>query len=107
MLLALDEVCDRDAADSLRGAYLCVEPGDARRLGADEWFDHQLVGLRALTPGGEALGTVIEVEHYAEQDVLVVESATGTRRFPLVHAFVRGVDLAAGTVQVTPWEEDG
>lgn len=107
VLLAFEEVTDRDAADALRGAYLCVERSDARRLGDQEWFDHDLVGLRALGPDGAVVGTVTDVEHYVEQDVLVVEGEAGTRRFPLVHAFVSGVDLGAGTVALTPWEEEG
>ena len=106
VLLGFDEVTDRDAADALRGAYLCVDAGAARELGDAEWFDHQLVGLHAITPGGEVLGEVSDVEHYAEQDVLVVGTGPAARRFPLVHAFVRGVDLGAGTLEVTPWEEE-
>lgn len=106
VLLSLAEVGDRSQAEGLRGTYLCVHPEDARRLGDQEWFDHQLVGLAAVTPEGEPVGTVAAVEHYAEQDVLVVDAPAGVRRFPLVRAFVRRVDLDAGSVVVTPWAEE-
>lgn len=105
VLLRLAGVDDRSGAQSLHGRYLCVDAVDARRLGEQEWFVDQLVGLAAVTPEGEALGTVHEIEHYA-QDVLVVTGRNGERRFPFVSAFVSSVDVAHGVVTVTPWEED-
>jgi 16S rRNA processing protein RimM len=106
VLLLLEGVSSREAADALRDAYLCVETGDARSLGADEWFVHQLVGLRALTPEGEPVGVVEDVEEYAAHEVLVVRDGDRIRRLPMVRAFVERVDLDAGTVVVRPWEEE-
>jgi 16S rRNA processing protein RimM len=106
VLLTLEGVTSREDADALRGAYLCVEPRHARRLGSDEWFVHQLVGLRAVTPVGETLGVVEDVEEYAAHEVLVVrEDAGRRRRLPMVRAFVDRVDIAGGVVVVRPWEE--
>ena len=39
---------------------------------ADEWYDHQLVGLTARTPDGRELGRVRSVEHLPAQDLLVI-----------------------------------
>ncbi|MGH7747644.1 MAG: ribosome maturation factor RimM, partial [Candidatus Dormibacteria bacterium] len=86
-------------------AYLCVAAGDARSLGAEEWFVQQLIGLRAVTPEGALLGVVEDVEEYAAQDVLLVRDGDTVRRLPMVRAFVERVDLAAGAVVVRPWEE--
>lgn len=105
VLLELEGVPTRDAAESLRDAYLCVEAGDVRSLGDDEWFVHQLVGLRAVTPEGEVLGAVEDVEEYASQEVLVIGDGTTVRRLPMVRAFVERVDLESGVVVVRPWEE--
>lgn len=108
LLLGLEGVDDRNAAAALRDAYLCVEAAARRPLGDDEWFTWELVGLRVRTAGGQAIGTVVDVEAYPEQDVLVVRGDdAGERRLPLVRAFVRRVDLAAGEVEVTPWPEEG
>ncbi len=105
VLLRLVDVVDRDAAVALQGHYLCVDAADARTLGDQEWFVDQLVGLRAVTPDGDAVGEVSGVEHYAAQDVLVISGTNGDRRFPFVEAFVAGVDVAAGRITVTPWED--
>jgi 16S rRNA processing protein RimM len=106
VLLGLEGVTSREAADALRGVYLCVDPREARRLGSDEWFVHQLVGLRAVTAEGGVLGVVEDVEEYTAQEVLVVrEAGGGVRRLPMVRAFVDRVDLAGGVVVVRPWED--
>ncbi|HEY0410956.1 MAG TPA: ribosome maturation factor RimM, partial [Candidatus Dormibacteraeota bacterium] len=105
LLLTLEGVSSREAADALRDAYLCVEAGDARPLGADEWFVHQLVGLRAVTVEGAPVGVVEDVEEYAAHEVLVIRDGAELRRLPMVRAFVERVDLASGVVVVRPWEE--
>ncbi|HEX6493109.1 MAG TPA: ribosome maturation factor RimM [Candidatus Dormibacteraeota bacterium] len=105
VLLSLEGVTSREAADLLRDVYLCVEAGDARSLGDDEWFVHQLVGLRAVTPEGATVGAVEDVEEYTAQEVLVIRDGDRVHRIPMVRAFVERVDLAAGVVVVRPWEE--
>ncbi|HZS13080.1 MAG TPA: ribosome maturation factor RimM [Candidatus Dormibacteraeota bacterium] len=109
VLLALRQIDTRNKAESLHGAYLCVDREAARTLGDDEWFDFQLVGLRVVSShDGAALGTVGDVEEYPEQSVLVVrDERGGERRIPLVRAHVDSVDVTGGTITVTPWAEDG
>jgi 16S rRNA processing protein RimM len=106
LLLAFDGVDTPEAAGLLRGAYLCVEPERARHLPPGEWFVWQLVGLAAVDAEGHAVGVVADVEAGPAHDVLVVESEAGERRFPMVSAFVREVDLAGGRIVLTPWEEE-
>lgn len=107
VLLRLEGITSREAAERLRGVYLCVARSEARRLGEDEWFGFELVGLRAVTGDGTELGHVVDVEHYTGNDVLVVGGAGAPlRRLPFVRAFVRRVDPAAGVVELTPWEEE-
>jgi len=105
VLITFAGVTSREDAQQLSGAYLCVDAAEIRELGDDEWFIHQLVGLRAITPDEEALGTVSDVEEYPGHDMLVVAGPAGERRFPLARAFVQRVDVAAGVVVITPWEE--
>jgi len=107
LLLCLREVQSRNDAESLRGAYLCVESDQRRSLGADEWFVWELVGLRVVDSGGTVVGIVDDVEAYAEQDVLVIRRPQGGEtRIPMVRAHVAAVDVSAGTITVLPWPED-
>jgi 16S rRNA processing protein RimM len=106
VLLAFDEMPTREEVARLSGDYLCVEPARARELGADEWFEWQLIGLRAVTPAGEDLGMVGDVEEQPSSHVIVVADRAGERRYPLVREWVRSVDVDAGVIIVTPWPED-
>ena len=107
VLLRCEEVGDRDAAAALRDAYLCVAADDRRRLGDDEWFVMDLVGLRVRAVDGTVLGEVVDVESYVANDALVVRDTDGrVRRIPLVRAHVARVDTAAGVVEVIPWAEE-
>jgi 16S rRNA processing protein RimM len=106
LLLGFTGVDTPEAAALLRGAYLCVEPERARELPPGEWFVWQVVGLAAVDPEGRALGVVADVEAGPAHDVLVVGTDTGERRFPMVAAFVREVDVAGGRVVLTPWDEE-
>jgi 16S rRNA processing protein RimM len=62
----------RDAAETLRGQMLTVDPEARRRLDDDEFWPADLVGLVAVTPQGEALGVVDRLEFGPGQDRLVV-----------------------------------
>jgi len=96
------DVDDRTAAESLIKAILWVEH-DASVLPDDPeaWYDHQLTGLRALREGVE-VGTVVRVDHMPAQDLLIVKTDSGEVMVPFVKAIVPEVDIAAGTVILTP-----
>lgn len=104
MIVAFEDIPDRDAADALRGVLLRVDrsalpaPGDP-----DEFHDHQLVGLAAVLPTGEPVGEVVRVDHAPAADLLVLGRPGGrTALVPFVKAIVPEVDLAAGRVVVDP-----
>lgn len=93
---------DREAAETLVRAILWVDH-DLTEVPAesDAWYDHQLVGLRALR-GGTEVGRVVRVEHFPAQDLLAIDTGSGEVLVPFVSAIVPTVDIAAGTVTLTP-----
>lgn len=95
------EICDRDAAEQLRGNELVVQvPADEIPSGPDEYFDRQLIGLRVLAAGGSLAGEITAVLHGPAQDLLVVAAGGAERLVPFVSALVPVVDLDAGYVQL-------
>lgn len=98
-----EEVDDRDAAESIVRAILWIDQEDSASTEDDAWYDHQLVGLTVLRDGAD-IGRVIRVEHLPAQDLLVVRptDAEGEILVPFVAAIVPDVDIAVGTVTVTP-----
>ncbi|MES2171797.1 MAG: ribosome maturation factor RimM [Actinomycetota bacterium] len=95
-------ITDRTVAESLIKAILWIDD-DAGVLSDEEdaWYDNQLVGLRVLRDGVE-VGVVALVDHLPAQDLLHVQTASGEVLVPFVKAIVPTVDLAAGSITVTP-----
>ncbi len=115
LLVRFVEVEDRNAAETVRGLVLHarVDPA-ATPEDPEEFYDHQLVGLRVETTEGAAVGTVSDVLHSGAQDLLVVaREGRDDALVPFVSALVPTVDLAAGRLVVAdrpgllePLEED-
>ncbi|MEO8930929.1 MAG: ribosome maturation factor RimM [Lacisediminihabitans sp.] len=95
-------VPDRSAAETLLKAILWIDQ-DLSESPAEEdaWFDHQLVGL-AVMRDGVKVGTISLVDHLPAQDLLHVTTDGGEVLVPFVKAIVPAVDIAAGTLTVTP-----
>ncbi len=99
-LVRFGGVNDRDGAEQLRGAFLTIAATQARPLGPDEYWPHQLVGLDVADHRGAVHGTVGAVRHGAAQDLLEIHLTSGsTTLVPAVAALVT-VDLGAGRVTV-------
>jgi 16S rRNA processing protein RimM len=96
----------RPAAEPLRGRFLRVAVEEARRATKGSYLWADLVGLRAETPAGDAIGDVRDIIRAGETDVLVVSRAQGGELLvPAIASVVREVDVAGGRVVVVPQEE--
>ncbi|MFD1945534.1 ribosome maturation factor RimM [Nocardioides aestuarii] len=115
MLAVFEELADRNAAEAARGVVLHVTVDASERPeDPEEYYDHQLVGLRVVDLEGRELGEVSALVHGGAQDLLSVR--TPDRRealVPFVSALVPEVDLTARRVVVadrpglvTPLPED-
>lgn len=101
LLLALEGVADRTAAEALRGAELWADvPEDEAPAEEGEFYDRQLVGLVVRDHTGAEAGRVREVLHLPAHDTLAVDTEGGERLVPFVEALVPVVDLDGGYVQV-------
>lgn len=103
-LLRFAGVDDRNAAEALRGTLLLVDAEDRPdTTGDDEYYDDDLVGLRAVAVEGRDLGVVTDVLHAPASSVLTVTDSDGHEVLvPFVAAIVPDVDTAAGTLTIDP-----
>jgi 16S rRNA processing protein RimM len=103
-VLFLEGVSDRSQAETLIKAILLIETEVTELPEEPEaWYDHQLVGLKALV-GAEVVGEVIRVDHLPSQDILAIETARGEVLVPFVKQIVPEVDIASGRITLTPPE---
>ena len=109
--LQLEGVNDRDAAEALRG----TDRKHAIKLGADENFVCELIGLKAVDENGEAIGTLRGVlKPNTVCDVYVFDTARGELMIPALKRVVRKVDVDAGVMtldraalnEVAVWEDE-
>ena len=103
-LIAFDGVPDRTAAEALAGTMLVADSSTAPPSDdPDEFWDHELVGLRAELSDGTAVGVVEEVLHLPGHDTFVVRREDATDVLvPFVADIVPEVDVAGGRVVLTP-----
>jgi 16S rRNA processing protein RimM len=105
LLVRLDGVADRNTAESLRGTVFLVDSEDLPPIkDPDEFYDHQLEGLRVVTTAGQNVGTVAEVLHTAAGELLAVRAEEGEVLVPFVSAIVTSVSLADQTIEIDPPE---
>ena len=104
-LAAIEGVADRDAAQRLTGTRLYVERDRLPPPEDDEFYLTDLIGLAAVTEGGEALGTIRAVEDHGAGAFIIVAGAGREHLLPFTHAVVPVVDIARGQVTVVPPDE--
>lgn len=106
LLVRLEGVDDRTSAEALHGVELVVDTDDLPELADnDDFYDHQLVGLRAELVDGTPLGDVVDVLHAQGADLLAVRRADGGETLvPFVRSVVPTVDLDTGRVVIDPPE---
>ena len=117
MLVArIEGVGDRNAAEALKGIRLYVARAALPAAGEDEYYQADLIGLRAETPEGGPLGTVRAVEDFGAGPLLEIVLGDGRPVLvPFTEAVVPVVDIGAGRVVIDappgllegPTEPDG
>ena len=88
--LRFRELTTRDAADTLRGAYLeaVVRPEEDLTRGTYYW--HEVIGTAVHGVDGAELGTVQDIYRVGETEVFVVGGGPmGSFDLPAVRAFIR------------------
>jgi len=105
LLVAFEEVPDRNAAEELRGTMLVIDSADVEPSDdPDEFHDHQLIGLTVVTVAGEHVGEVEDVLHHGQDLLVVKRKGQDEALIPFVKALVPDVDLEAGRLVVDPPE---
>jgi 16S rRNA processing protein RimM len=100
-----EEVLTRDVAETLRGALLLADTDTLPPTGdPEEFYDHELAGLRAELLDGTVVGKVVEVVHSPAGELLELDVEGREVLVPFVRAIVPTVDVAGGRVVLDPPE---
>ena len=102
LLLSFEDTDDRTGAEELRGIKLMdvvLEDDDDE----ETWYERDLVGLKAVTVGGDEVGEVTALQSRPTQDLLVLRLTNGREAMvPFVTKIVPEVDIEGGRVVIDP-----
>ena len=113
LLVGLEGVEGRPAAEELRGEWLYIPEEEAKELEEGVYWIHDLLGLTVQTEEGRPLGVIKDVLVTGANDVYVVEVQEGVNQgrdllIPAIADVVQEVDLERGvmTVRLLPGMEE-
>ncbi|MBI1803615.1 MAG: 16S rRNA processing protein RimM [Ignavibacteriae bacterium] len=104
IMLKVQAVDTRTAAESLVGAFVFVRKEDLKPPPDGRYFVDDIIGAEVVTPEGEVVGTVSDVCKLPGQDVWVVRRGEKEYMVPVVKEFIAAVDIAAKRVTIRPIE---
>lgn len=98
----VDGIADRNAAEALRGTELYIDRARLPAAEDGEFYHADLVGLAAVDPKGEPVGTIVAVQNYGAGDLLEIRLAGSgkTELVPFTDETVPEVDIATRRVVV-------
>jgi len=105
VIAKLKGIDDRDQAMLLMGSKIAIYPQQLGDLQKDEYYWHDLEGMRVINEQGVELGTVNHMMETGANDVMVVEGER-ERLIPFTqgHAVLQ-VDLSSRVIRVD-WDAD-
>ncbi len=104
VVLHLAGIDSANAAEVFIGQDLTIPLEQIPALPADQYYIHDLIGLRVETPTGQKLGIIIDVLATGANDVYVVREAGSGRDVlvPAVKEMVKHVDISDGVIIIDP-----
>lgn len=102
MLITFEGISDVAAAESLRGAELCVPRSDVAPRPPGYVYHWEIEGALAVDAAGTVLGRVTELADVGGRSLLVLETARGAREVPFSSPIVVSVDVARRRIVLDP-----
>ena len=103
LLLDLERISDRDAAEQLIGADVFCLRQETGELQTDQWWIRDLIGMKAFKTDGQYIGTISDVI-FTGSNILEIKAADPERRepflIPFVEELVPKVDLDQRRIEI-------
>ena len=99
VLARIEGVADRTAAEALRGLRLYVERKRLPEAGEREWYEADLIGLKAVGTDGRDWGKVIAFHDFGAGSMMEV---SGGVMLPFTDEMVPEIDVEGGKIVIDP-----
>lgn len=102
VILKLEGVDDRNAAEGMRNLDVCITEDDLKELPEGTFYVRDLIGMEVRDfESGAAMGKISDVIQNTAQDVYVIKlTKGGSCMVPSVKEFVREVNMEKGFVSI-------
>jgi 16S rRNA processing protein RimM len=111
ILLALEDINDRDQALTLKGSAVYVRRADFPKEEDNSYYWVDLIGLPVVNEQGQSLGLVVDLMDNGAQSILCVrhEEQKEDRLIPFIESVVKSVNKDANDPQrqiIVDWQLD-
>jgi 16S rRNA processing protein RimM len=111
ILLALEDIDDRDQALTLKGSAVYVRRADFPKEEDDSYYWVDLIGLPVVNEQGQSVGLVVDLMDNGAQSILCVslEGQKEDRLIPFIESVVKSVNKDANDPQrqiIVDWQLD-
>jgi 16S rRNA processing protein RimM len=106
VLALLEGIRTRAEAEQLRGKSVLVDAAELPSLDVDEYYWHDILGMRVVTEDGRNVGTITEIFPTGSNDVYVVREGEKEVLIPALKEVIISIDKKARTMVVHPLLED-
>ncbi len=95
-------ICDRNAAETLRGTKLYVERSRLPEPDEDEIYHADIIGITVRREDGSEVGEIIAIQNFGASDLLEIrlKDEQRTEFVPFTQDFVPELDIAARHIVV-------
>lgn len=101
--VVLVDGCERiEDVERLIGCELRVPEQALQPLEPGVYYEHQLVGCRVETVGGDIVGTVVRVQGGAAASLLMIDGSRGEVLVPLVQDICVAIDIDGRRITIAP-----
>lgn len=98
--IELEGINDPDSAGRLVGSGIFVPADMLEELSEDEYYWHEIIGLKAVTESGDCVGAVSSIIPAGGADVYVVTGGTREILLPAIEDVIKKIDLEKGEITV-------
>jgi len=100
VLLKLEGVDDRNAAENLVGRIILIDREQLPEPQEDTWYWEDLIGLDVMDNENNFVGTIEQIFPTTAHDILVVKRKGKETLIPMHEQFVKSVDLDTQVMRV-------
>lgn len=101
VVLKLEGINDRDAAEKARGKLIYITEEDLPELDEGEFYIRDLIGMAVFEENGNKIGEVSDVIQNSAQDIFEIETAENKKvLIPRVDEFILDIDADNREIKV-------